>query len=325
MAKFFQITRDEVDMLRDSDLTKNELLAFLYLRSIEAFGDNYRPMPTKRELAEYLHVSIATVRRILKKLNHLKLFVFDVRSRFKSVFKNIKVAGSKARAKFFCPDQDCNNSIKDDRLRSKLQPNDQDCKNQQLELLPDNDSDFIQTIQTDHTPQTGEKVDEKINEKQEVSEGKNKQELEKKDIKYSVLPNHREKKKVPPNVTQKKYDIPKELLEKLRMLEVKTSEEVLVQISKHHISQAYSAIAHVENTFETIRDKTAVFLYQLPKQPIERLGQRYDDELLEKQKQEVERIDKEKTDPNYFQEAERAFERIKQIFERNPANKKGRD
>jgi hypothetical protein len=43
-------------------------------------------------------------------------------------------------------------------------------------------------------------------------------------------------------------------------------------VSKAHESQILGAIAHVETNWEEIRDKSAVFLYQLPKQKIEPIG-----------------------------------------------------
>ena len=46
-------------------------------------------------------------------------------------------------------------------------------------------------------------------------------------------------------------------------------EKVTKAIASYHISQVEGAIAHVENTWESIKNPRGVFLYQLPKQPIE--------------------------------------------------------
>jgi hypothetical protein len=45
-------------------------------------------------------------------------------------------------------------------------------------------------------------------------------------------------------------------------------------LASHHISQAYGAIAHIENTWETISNPRGVFLYQIGKQLIETMGMR---------------------------------------------------
>lgn len=292
MARFFQITCEEVDLLRDSELTKNGLIAFLYLRSIEAFGDSYRPMPTKRELAEYLRVSIATVRRILKKLKFLGLFIFDVRDRFKSVFVNVKRVGTRVRDKFFCPDRDCKKSDKTDLTRSRLQKSDRDCKNKQPEPLPDKTCDSPQTLQTNSDLPDGGQVDEEI--KEEKPEVKVNKSVGVDREKYNVLPGHksdRVKINLAQDVTQKNEDIPEDLLKRLQEREIPLTEQIKVAIASHDISQAYGAVTWVENTWETIRDPKGVFLYQLPKQPVERLGQLYPDDNLEKQKRENEAIE----------------------------------
>jgi hypothetical protein len=65
-------------------------------------------------------------------------------------------------------------------------------------------------------------------------------------------------------------EIPDDLREKLQELEIPLDSKVLSAIARHDISQAYGAAAHVENTWETIDKPRSVFLYQLPKQPVEK-------------------------------------------------------
>ena len=65
-------------------------------------------------------------------------------------------------------------------------------------------------------------------------------------------------------------EIPNDLKEKLRELEIPLDSKVLGAIARHDISQAYGACAHVEKTWETISNPRSVFLYQLPKQPVEK-------------------------------------------------------
>ena len=72
--------------------------------------------------------------------------------------------------------------------------------------------------------------------------------------------------------------INEELEEQLRSLEIPLDQVVRKCIEKHHISQVQKAIclqqrfapAHIENTWEDIRNPRSVFLYQVPKQTIEK-------------------------------------------------------
>jgi hypothetical protein len=65
-------------------------------------------------------------------------------------------------------------------------------------------------------------------------------------------------------------EVPDDLKEKLQELEIPLDSKVLGAIARHDISQAYGACAHVEKTWETISNPRSVFLYQLPKQPVEK-------------------------------------------------------
>jgi hypothetical protein len=66
--------------------------------------------------------------------------------------------------------------------------------------------------------------------------------------------------------------IPQDLVNKLEELEIPLDSAVRKAIASHHLSQAYGAAAHVERTWETIDNPRGVFLYQIKRQPIEKLG-----------------------------------------------------
>jgi hypothetical protein len=66
--------------------------------------------------------------------------------------------------------------------------------------------------------------------------------------------------------------IPQDLKNKLEELEIPLDSKVKKAITSHDLSQAYGAAAHVERTWETIDNPKSIFLYQLSKQPIEKLG-----------------------------------------------------
>jgi hypothetical protein len=72
----------------------------------------------------------------------------------------------------------------------------------------------------------------------------------------------------------RKDDIPQELKSKLEELSIPLDNRVRTAIASHHISQAYSAIAHIENTWESISNPRGVFLYQIFLQPVEPMGSR---------------------------------------------------
>ncbi len=78
------------------------------------------------------------------------------------------------------------------------------------------------------------------------------------------------------NVPRVGRDLQTNLTEKLKNrlaeCQIPLDKKVVDAIEKHHISQVYGALAHIENTWETIDNPRAVFLFQLPKQPIETLG-----------------------------------------------------
>jgi DNA-binding transcriptional ArsR family regulator len=68
--------------------------------------------------------------------------------------------------------------------------------------------------------------------------------------------------------------IPTDLVAKLEELEIPLDNKVKSAIASHHISQAYGAANHIENTRETVSNPRGVFLYQIGKQPVEPMGSR---------------------------------------------------
>ena len=106
-------------------------------------------------------------------------------------------------------------------------------------------------------------------------------------------------------------EIPEELKEKLLELEIPLDSKVISAIASHHISQAYGACAHVENTWDTINNPRSVFLYQLPKQPIEKLGSRYSEEILNNIKSQNQAIEEERKDPEYQKRSSEFFAQIR--------------
>jgi hypothetical protein len=172
--------------------------------------------------------------------------------------------------------------------------------NVELEPLPEDAYSFPQTFQTIQTNQTragektfsettainghainGQSQDEgnqpacwQTRLEQEVKQGEKLQEKNGLETIASVV------EKIPRAVAQKatktsqRSEIPQDLINKLEELEIPLDERVRSAISSHHILRAYGAAAHVERTRATIDNPRGVFLFQLPRQPIEQLGTR---------------------------------------------------
>jgi hypothetical protein len=83
-----------------------------------------------------------------------------------------------------------------------------------------------------------------------------------------------EKQATLPTPVINKDEIPEDLKNKLEELEIPFDKKVRNAIASHHISQAWGAVNHIENTWETIENPRGVFLYQIGKQPVEPIGTR---------------------------------------------------
>ena len=82
------------------------------------------------------------------------------------------------------------------------------------------------------------------------------------------------------SVTQSS-DIPQDLIGKLKDLGISLDGEVRRTIADHDISQAYGAVRHVENTWETINNPRGVFLHQIPLQRIQKGPKPISEDFLE--------------------------------------------
>ncbi|MGB5594520.1 MAG: hypothetical protein WBM62_10880 [Crocosphaera sp.] len=75
--------------------------------------------------------------------------------------------------------------------------------------------------------------------------------------------------------------IPQDLINKLEELHIPLDEKVCKAIADHHISQAYGAMRHVENTWESVNNPRSVFLHQLPLQRIQKGPKPLSEEFLQ--------------------------------------------
>ncbi len=195
--------------------------------------------------------------------------------------------------------QNGNKIIKIDNPVSKPITHYQNRKNQPPQPAPEADPSPSQTIQTIQTSQTGggvensqsdpvldlvnKKVDgteQNYSEEATINEEKqiNPKDSGKDQSSASVVQTTTTRvtsQEISPEAKAKKIsheavDIPEDLISKLKDLGITIDEQVKRTILDHDISQAYGAIKHVENTWETINNPRGVFLFQLPKQRVQK-------------------------------------------------------
>ncbi len=238
--------------------------------------------------------------------------------------------------------QICETSLKNENPVSKMRLESQICDNEGLKPLSDielaSPQNFQRKLDPPVQPDGGvaqnnskceevnqsERVEfknEEVNQSEQV-ESKN-GEAQNEGIKAHESTTATEKKEVPPRVVQNKSqaiqkrptkeDIPRDLVERLEELEIPLDEKVLDAIASHHISQAYGAATHVENTWDNIKNPRGVFLFQLPKQKIEKLGARLP-EIGKQMREEYAAIEEEMATPEYQETSQVAWARIKEIL-----------
>jgi hypothetical protein len=69
-------------------------------------------------------------------------------------------------------------------------------------------------------------------------------------------------------------NLTQEVKDRLAACQIPLDKKVVADIEEHHLSQVRGALAHVEATWESIDNPRGVFLFQLPKQPVEPVGTR---------------------------------------------------
>ncbi|MGK7916121.1 MAG: hypothetical protein AB4038_11365 [Prochloraceae cyanobacterium] len=254
--------------------------------------------------------------------------------------------------------------IRSDNSFSDLAKNSQIRENRGLKPLSDIGSEISQTIQTFQTNQTRGGEDEAFFQEAEQPEDSVVQEQvqqSKEDLKEEkkLVSLTETSRQVSRNVVQKKPkiispskkrcdpasaqdalgsaprqfntsgkqasdEIPEDLKEKLLELEITLDNKVRKAIASHDISQAYGAAAHVENTWSTITNPRSVFLYQLPKQPIEKLGSRYSEEIINNIKAQNRAIEEERKDPEYQKRSSEFFTQIRATLNKKKSKKKSK-
>ena len=300
---FFAFTPQMGQRLREANLTAAEWKLWSYLVEIDSFGDRYFECPDILSIMQVCNIKKTTLYKAIAKFQSLELFDFQnkgffVRNLgFPQKRKTVRENGNLSENSENCPQK-----RKPFRKNGNLSEN---SENQPPKPPSAADPDSSQTLQTDQTPQTIQKgvgvensgsgadldlVNKKVGDtEQSYSEQETVQEKKLVDKKAPdqdqssadvvQVTTKRVTKSVPSTqlpvdseqlpVTQCS-DIPEDLISKLKDLGISLDGEVKRTIADHDISQAYGAVRHVENTWETINNPRGVFLHQIPLQRVQK-------------------------------------------------------
>ncbi len=291
-GEFYPLQKEELMALRKAKLINNTAYVHLALRFENPWCD--RPVEViPKEFALRWNIPESSVYKAIAKLKELGL---------------IKIKSGKLVIEWIVKsDSELSAPAKDSQLRQKILRSDNEFsapaknsqlrQNQSLKSLKNGASDSPQTIQTLQTNQTGagEQVKSHLPQQRRSLKAKVKSEVEasvkSQDSSSSTnelsslsdvlegatsLKSDKSSAPVTQNTTKDStpWDIPQDLRNKLEELEIPLDARVLKAIASHHNSQAYGAVAHIENTRETINNPRGVFLFQISRQPIESLGSR---------------------------------------------------
>jgi DNA-binding MarR family transcriptional regulator len=247
--KFYPVTTGELIALSGL-LTDTELKIYLYLMAANPFGDRFQKLDTA-VVAEHLGVNRRTVQRTLKHLETLNLIEVEIHCfRYRksdSVDESDDIRTELRSAQTAERQQD---RPSDSRIARATvgSPKRQQDRDRRPKPLPDKNSDSSKTIKTIQTFQTV--TEEDFN---STESGTAKPSIE--GDSTELFPSKK---------------IPRDLLDRLGELEIPIDKKIRETIARHDISQAWGAIRHIEATAETIKSKYAVFLHQIPLQPVEK-------------------------------------------------------
>ena len=345
-GKFYPLQHEEFIKL-NKHLTQSELAVYLWLKTNDPFGERLIEADTK-EIAKDLSVSRRTIQRALVKLraeNLIDLVItkFHYRIRSKSASDNnnttevkerLRVATSVSPGDLYVAEtismsRECHPCRQSDPHVAEVTP----MSRSSSESPPSQEFQNPKTIKTNKKLQTNQTASKKtfFQEEEQPEKGVVQNQVQDEELKKEkkLVSVAETKIEVPRDVVREKTkiispskklavsrsqlcdEIPEDLKEKLRSLEIPLDNKVISAIASHDISQAYGAVAHVENTWETITNPRGVFLFQLPKQPIEKLGSRYSEEIINNIKAQNQAIEEERKDPLYQKRLSEFFAQIR--------------
>ena len=332
LKDFYPLQKEELIKLREVKLINNTAYVHLALRSENPFCDRSIQI-VPREFAQRWKIPESSLYKAIAKLKKLlvvsiesgKLLIDWVKS------KTYKTESSSDKVVQTEDSQSEQNILRSEHKLSDVRIDYQIRENQERKLLFDMESSFSQTLKSIQTNQIQEGEEESNSKEEsdllraEISSNKElRPESAAKDKRNSCLSCSDESvRQATSNVAykkgkrlsdfkSKKYDqIPSDLIAKLEELEIPLDGKVKSAIASHDISQAYGAAVHVQNTWDSITNHRSVFLYQLSKQPIEKLGSRYSEEIISNIKARNRAIEEERNNPEYFSKSKEVFAQIR--------------
>ena len=339
LSEFYPLQKEELMKLYEVGLIKSAAYVHFALRLENPYCD--RPVQIiPKEFAIRWRIPEKSVYRAIARLKELgilniksgKLVIDWVRPEKQETEEAEEVAvNENPSAKFSemrsdsSDSQSCEKILRVEKKFSEVRKNSQSCKNGGLKPLSDMSSSISQTLQNIQTNQTRGGQEKTFSQSQESDPQEAVQELVQKTDDESKVDSGKQNESVgqtPRDVLQKNTkiispskssstSIPNDLKEKLEELEIPFDDQVRKAIASHHISQAYGAAAHVENTWDSINNPRGVFLFQLPKQPVEQPGSRYSEEIISNIKAQNQAIEQERSDPEYHKKSKDAFAQIR--------------
>ena len=314
LKDFYPLQKDELMALRKAKLINNAAYVHFALRAENPFCD--RPLNIDpKEFAMRWEIPESSVYKAIARLKELG--ILNIRSGKLTIEwtenqerepEQQPAENYQIEQKIIRSENSLSDSAEDYQIREKQEP----------ERLPDIDSSVPQTSKTIQTNQTRGEEGKKSNQ-EAVQELVQKTEDEPKvdsgkqneSVGQATAEVVQERTKIISPSKSSSSLIPDDLRARLEEVEIKLDDRVINAIASHHISQAYGAIAHVRRTRNSIDCPKAVFLYQLPKQSVEQLGNRYSEELLNSIKAQNQAIEQERSDPGYYKRSKDAFAQIR--------------
>jgi hypothetical protein len=301
-GKFFPFTQETYQKLKEAKLTAAEWRLWAYLVTLIPFGDRYQDLPDTLTILEECEIGKSTFWTALAKLQDFGFFDFQDKgfSARNLIYPSVEIEQKTANfaeskkldncPKNWTPVQEIGqpseklDSRSPEPLQDKVGDRSQTLKNIQTSQIAEgeekifSDPDFSQ--QNGNKPIKPEEAVEictNIIKKQiETTTEEAEKEEKKIDSKVGVKGNFSARQVSPNKISENSIDSGNsENIEKHRQkLESLGIEwrRVKTAIARAHESQILGAIAHVEANWEEIKDPSAVFLYQMPKQKIEQLG-----------------------------------------------------
>lgn len=238
-SNFYALTPEVAETLRQAKLTAAEWRIWSYLVGLDPWGDRYIEVETL-DILQQCECSKATFYRAMGKFQEIGLFDFQAKLSFKN-----EAGFSKSVSKTRTESQNCETSLKNETPSLKNETAVAEMRKPEPETPT---QQGFQKLSDSSDLQTYKPPTERV--------AGTKSEIKK------------------PELTGK--EIPTDLRRKLEQLEIlkgtQADARVLRAIASRDISQAYGAAAHVERSFESCSNPIGVFLFQLPRQPIEKLG-----------------------------------------------------